>query len=315
MDDIFSDVSALLHDGQPVEHEISISTQQAQALDLFVQAMAGAGGQPVFSPEQAARLTAGLTAVSELAGQGFPPAASVNWACLVWPLPDMGKMLTLKQLTPSQVEMGFQVERSRRLYGQFYISLGGQTAFFYLARGSLGWVLHGNQGQPFEVALPPDVESIPWNSEHVMAFQNRLGVIQSGAPLFAQKAAQVLAQAVPDVLQTISDSHQEAAVSLPAQPGQAAILLVVEGTGQRLTVQAALAIGRGRDNHLCLEGKSLSRNHAVIEPVSGGWQVRDLHSTNGTWLNGARVDGAARLAEGDVIGLGRTRVKVIRIQA
>jgi len=311
MDDIFSDVSALLHDGQPVEQEFSLSTEQARTLDLFVQALAGAGGHPVVSPEQAAR----LTAVSELAGQEFAPAASSeNWACLVWPLPDMGKMLTLKQSTPPQVEMGFQVERSRRLYGQFYISLGGQTAFFYLARGSLGWVLHGNQGQPFEVALPPDVESIPWNSEHVMAFQDRLGVIQSGAPLFAQKAAQVLAQAVPDVLQTISDSRQ-AADSLPARPGQAAILLVVEGTGQRLTVQAALAIGRGRDNHLCLEGKSLSRNHAVIEPVSGGWQVRDLHSTNGTWLNGARVAGAARLAEGDVVGLGRTRLKVIRIQA
>jgi pSer/pThr/pTyr-binding forkhead associated (FHA) protein len=54
----------------------------------------------------------------------------------------------------------------------------------------------------------------------------------------------------------------------------------------------------------------LSRNHAVIEPLSGGWQIQDLNSTNGTWLNDIRLTGTAPLKAGDILRFGTTILRV-----
>ena len=48
----------------------------------------------------------------------------------------------------------------------------------------------------------------------------------------------------------------------------------------------------------------VSRRHAVVRPLDGGLEIDDLGSTNGTWVNGERIEGATRLAAGDVIGVG-----------
>ncbi len=56
----------------------------------------------------------------------------------------------------------------------------------------------------------------------------------------------------------------------------------------------------------------VSDEHAEILPDDGGWAVRDLGSTNGTFLNGAKVTQPTPLATGDQIRLGKTRVEVRR---
>ena len=50
----------------------------------------------------------------------------------------------------------------------------------------------------------------------------------------------------------------------------------------------------------------VSRLHAAVESLSGGWWIRDLDSTNGTFLNGARISGSRRLRSGDEIRIGET---------
>jgi hypothetical protein len=63
--------------------------------------------------------------------------------------------------------------------------------------------------------------------------------------------------------------------------------------GLRLAgVQDPVRIGRAADNELCLGAdRSVSHHHAVIafDSASGTWRLEDLHSTNGTWVDGARV--------------------------
>jgi Inner membrane component of T3SS, cytoplasmic domain len=74
---------------------------------------------------------------------------------------------------------------------------------------------------------------------------------------------------------------------------------------------APLTLGRGGQNDLVLEGDDFaSARHARIEARGDGVWVQDLESTNGTYVNGARVLGAQRLDPGDVLRVGETDLRV-----
>jgi signal transduction histidine kinase len=75
-----------------------------------------------------------------------------------------------------------------------------------------------------------------------------------------------------------------------------------------LLADERLAVGRGPDQDLCIPDRKISSAHALLEPCEGGYRIRDLGSTNGTYVNGALVEGVRRLALGDEIVFGSTRV-------
>jgi pSer/pThr/pTyr-binding forkhead associated (FHA) protein len=50
----------------------------------------------------------------------------------------------------------------------------------------------------------------------------------------------------------------------------------------------SVKMGRGSDNDIAINCGSVSVHHAVMERISGGYQIRDLDSTNGTKLDGNR---------------------------
>lgn len=66
-----------------------------------------------------------------------------------------------------------------------------------------------------------------------------------------------------------------------------------------------VTIGRHPGNDLSLLLESVSRYHARIERTSGKWNISDLGSSNGTFVNGEKIDEAYPLHERDVITLGR----------
>jgi len=53
-----------------------------------------------------------------------------------------------------------------------------------------------------------------------------------------------------------------------------------------------------------LSDPNVSRQHAEIRPRGGSWVITDLGSTNGSQLNGRRIDGSEVLRSGDEIELG-----------
>jgi hypothetical protein len=70
-----------------------------------------------------------------------------------------------------------------------------------------------------------------------------------------------------------------------------------------------LTIGRADSNQIAIEtDPELSRLHAVLETVGGGWCIRDLASSNGTFVNGERIWRDRPLRSGDEIRVGRTRL-------
>ena len=73
---------------------------------------------------------------------------------------------------------------------------------------------------------------------------------------------------------------------------------------------AQLTIGRGGQNDIAIRtDEYASARHARFEPRKDGVWVQDLGSTNGTFLNGARLDHPRRLTEGDIVRVGETDLR------
>lgn len=75
-----------------------------------------------------------------------------------------------------------------------------------------------------------------------------------------------------------------------------------------LLASERLSVGRGPDQDLCIPDRKISSAHALLEPAQGGYRIRDLGSTNGTYVNGQLVEGVRRLELDDEILFGNTRV-------
>ncbi|WP_328924300.1 FHA domain-containing protein [Streptomyces sp. NBC_00190] len=74
-----------------------------------------------------------------------------------------------------------------------------------------------------------------------------------------------------------------------------------------LLARTAVRIGRAPDSDLVIDDLVVSRRHAELRALADGThEIADLDSHNGTYLNGARVVGAAPLAEGDIVGIGHS---------
>ena len=72
----------------------------------------------------------------------------------------------------------------------------------------------------------------------------------------------------------------------------------------------ALRVGRGRDNDLAIAGDEFaSSHHARFEPRRDGVYVEDVGSTNGTFVNGIRLEAERRLSPGDVVRIGETDLR------
>jgi pSer/pThr/pTyr-binding forkhead associated (FHA) protein len=64
-----------------------------------------------------------------------------------------------------------------------------------------------------------------------------------------------------------------------------------------------VTIGREADNLIQLPHEKVSKHHALILPAGEGWVIEDLHSTNGVFVNGKRLE-RLQLKDGDRVKLG-----------
>jgi pSer/pThr/pTyr-binding forkhead associated (FHA) protein len=71
-----------------------------------------------------------------------------------------------------------------------------------------------------------------------------------------------------------------------------------------------VTFGRGDGADVVIEHDSVSHEHAAFELFDGGFRVRDLGSTNGVRVNGAKV-GVADLKHGDRIELGSLALRYV----
>ena len=70
-------------------------------------------------------------------------------------------------------------------------------------------------------------------------------------------------------------------------------------------------IGRSPDNDVFLDDVTVSRKHAVLVQSDGEFEIEDLGSLNGTFVNRRRIDAVTRLQSGDEVQIGKYRLSFI----
>jgi len=104
-----------------------------------------------------------------------------------------------------------------------------------------------------------------------------------------------------------AETGSEANIILIAHPQSRGL-----GTRFRLPSGAALEIGRSPKSEISLpEVLSISRSHARLEYRSGSVILRDLNSTNGTYVNDLRIDRPTVLKSGDRFQVGTVHFKLL----
>jgi hypothetical protein len=79
---------------------------------------------------------------------------------------------------------------------------------------------------------------------------------------------------------------------------------LVDGFGAAHAVGEKATIGRSHEGDLVVLAASVSREHAELRKTEGGWQVRDLGSRNGTFVDGTRCQGRVALPGRAVLKVG-----------
>jgi len=93
-----------------------------------------------------------------------------------------------------------------------------------------------------------------------------------------------------------------------AQPAVEREVVTLEVEGREIAItQRHVALGRSQECEIRLADPNVSRRHAEIRREEGGFYLVDLGSTNGTALNGLKID-RARLEPGDRIVVGTTEL-------
>jgi pSer/pThr/pTyr-binding forkhead associated (FHA) protein len=83
----------------------------------------------------------------------------------------------------------------------------------------------------------------------------------------------------------------------------------------KLSTEHAATIGRQGICDLAIRQEDISRRHTEVHFEDGAFVVRDLGSTNGTFLNGREISGSERLSPGDRIEIGSCTITFCQIES
>ncbi len=81
---------------------------------------------------------------------------------------------------------------------------------------------------------------------------------------------------------------------------------------KKIELVAKITIGRESDNDIVVDNKLASRHHAMIQKIRDAYFIKDEGSTNGTFLNGARIPAGkyVKLNPGDKITVGNASLVI-----
>jgi pSer/pThr/pTyr-binding forkhead associated (FHA) protein len=110
-------------------------------------------------------------------------------------------------------------------------------------------------------------------------------------------------------------SAEQAQMASQAGIGRLAVLESPEDeppSGRAIALGPINSLGRNVNNTIYVEDDFVSANHAMLTFRGRSWFIEDQGSTNGTYVNGHRIDRAVALSFGDELTVGRVRMRLER---
>jgi pSer/pThr/pTyr-binding forkhead associated (FHA) protein len=111
--------------------------------------------------------------------------------------------------------------------------------------------------------------------------------------------------AAAPVPQPVKRSRKDRATAAPSKP-KLVILEPAENAGRSFALDGEVSIGRAAGCQVTLDDTYASQIHARVFTRDNQWQIEDVGSTNGTWLNRHKVSGPMVVQRGDRIQIGNT---------
>lgn len=106
-------------------------------------------------------------------------------------------------------------------------------------------------------------------------------------------------------------AHRSAGPAAPAVPRRQPTRYqpILDIDGQRYSINSdSIVLGRSSEADILVDDTGVSRRHLEIRGQQGRIYAVDLGSTNGSFVNGQRVNGQAELTDGSTITMGRSRL-------
>ena len=132
--------------------------------------------------------------------------------------------------------------------------------------------------------------------------------------LYAARTDSELGELVADLPQPQPWGHQLARIA-----GWAAECFTVSADAWRrataprllLPAEGSVVAGRSEGCGYVISHPTVSRRHARLTRTPAGWSLRDLLSTNGTYVNAGRITDSATVRPGDEVWFGSTRFRLV----
>ena len=86
---------------------------------------------------------------------------------------------------------------------------------------------------------------------------------------------------------------------------------LVGDDGRTYELRGEVRIGRSADCDIAIQDEKVSRCHAVVRFSGDAATVEDAGSTNGTWVNGQRIEKATKLGHGDTVRVHRHSFRLL----
>jgi hypothetical protein len=128
--------------------------------------------------------------------------------------------------------------------------------------------------------------------------------------LAGRLGTETFAQRLGDALESVSrEQLRGLTADLPVAPRRSFLARLRMRRGLPELIGARLEIGRSSACQIVLADDTVSRRHAELRFEDGRWLLRDLGSSNGTFVNGRLVT-EAEVRRGDVIALGGCEIRL-----
>ncbi len=158
------------------------------------------------------------------------------------------------------------------------------------------------KGSDYSVSIPNEASLVSINGKLVKDDKE----VRAGDLLIASQVHMKLLDSATQATDDDDDGKTRIRMALPQF-----ILRGVSGAyfGKTYPLRGTTTIGRHSDCHICVNAEGVSRRHMQIDADATGLVIKDLESSNGTYVNGEKID-SKELQVGDEIRIDNIRFLV-----